>query len=88
MNRGAIERAPEEFLPLDQPVAVIEVENAEAMRQYLEAKGVKVPAAWLVEHAGFSKGYTENGVGISTKHALALVNRGGLRMLEHRRPAP
>jgi len=39
--------------------------------------GVKVPAAWLVEHAGFLKGYNQRGAGISTKHALALVNRGG-----------
>ena len=37
----------------------------------------KVSAAWLVEHSGFSKGYTLGPVGISRKHALALVNRGG-----------
>jgi UDP-N-acetylmuramate dehydrogenase len=39
--------------------------------------GRKVPAAWLIEHAGFGKGYGEGRVGISTKHTLALVNRGG-----------
>src|SRR5207247_154557 len=43
--------------------------------------GVKVPAAWLVEHAGFPKGYRGEGGGggaaISTRHALALVNLGG-----------
>src|SRR5206468_11494669 len=38
---------------------------------------VKVPAAWLIEHAGFAKGYRSGGVGISTRHALALVNHGG-----------
>ena len=38
---------------------------------------VKVPAAWLVEHAGFAKGYRHGGAGISTRHALALVNLGG-----------
>ncbi len=37
----------------------------------------KIPAAWLVENAGFPKGFTKNGVGISKSHALALVNRGG-----------
>jgi len=37
----------------------------------------KVSAAWLVEHSGFAKGYTLGRVGISRKHALALVNRGG-----------
>jgi UDP-N-acetylmuramate dehydrogenase len=36
----------------------------------------KIPAAWLVEHSGFSKGYGNNRVGISRKHALAIVNRG------------
>ncbi len=41
------------------------------------AKGIKVPAAWLVEQAGFHKGYCHKGAGISSKHALALVNRGG-----------
>jgi len=38
---------------------------------------VKVPAAWLIEQAGFRKGYRRGGVGISTRHALALVNHGG-----------
>jgi UDP-N-acetylmuramate dehydrogenase len=36
----------------------------------------KISAAWLVEHSGFSKGYTTGRVGISRKHALAIVNRG------------
>src|SRR5512146_1743328 len=38
---------------------------------------IKISAAWLVEHAGFAKGYRRGAVGISRKHALALVNRGG-----------
>jgi UDP-N-acetylmuramate dehydrogenase len=38
---------------------------------------VKLPAAWLVEQAGFHKGYTRGPVGISRKHSLAIVNRGG-----------
>ncbi len=37
----------------------------------------KVSAAWLVEHSGFAKGYAAGAVGISNKHALALINRGG-----------
>jgi UDP-N-acetylmuramate dehydrogenase len=36
----------------------------------------KISAAWLVEHSGFSKGYGNERVGISRKHALAIVNRG------------
>jgi UDP-N-acetylmuramate dehydrogenase len=37
----------------------------------------KISAAWLVEHAGFAKGYTRGAAGISRRHALAIVNRGG-----------
>ena len=37
---------------------------------------VKVPAAWLIERAGFSKGYRSGRVGLSSKHTLALVNLG------------
>jgi UDP-N-acetylmuramate dehydrogenase len=37
----------------------------------------KVPAAWLIERAGFKKNEPAGSVGISKKHALALVNRGG-----------
>jgi UDP-N-acetylmuramate dehydrogenase len=45
---------------------------------YPEADGrVKVPAAWLIERAGFGKGDFDGPVGISSKHALALINRGG-----------
>jgi UDP-N-acetylmuramate dehydrogenase len=47
---------------------------------YPEPDGrVKVPAAWLIEQAGFGKGDFDGPVGISSKHALALVNRGGAR---------
>ncbi|MGH7269286.1 MAG: UDP-N-acetylmuramate dehydrogenase [Polyangiaceae bacterium] len=37
----------------------------------------KLAAAWLVERAGFPKGWGEGRVGVSRKHALSLVNRGG-----------
>lgn len=37
----------------------------------------KVSAGWLIEAAGFTKGYGAGRVGVSSKHALALVNRGG-----------
>lgn len=37
----------------------------------------KVSAAWLIERAGFPKGHRAGAVSISTKHALALTNRGG-----------
>jgi UDP-N-acetylmuramate dehydrogenase len=37
----------------------------------------KVPAAWLVERAGFPRGWGHARAGVSRKHALAIVNRGG-----------
>ncbi len=38
---------------------------------------VKLSAAWLIEHAGLGRGFGDGRVGISSKHTLALVNRGG-----------
>jgi UDP-N-acetylmuramate dehydrogenase len=38
---------------------------------------VKLPAAWLIEQAGFPKGYVLGAAGISSRHTLALINRGG-----------
>ncbi|KQW46892.1 UDP-N-acetylenolpyruvoylglucosamine reductase [Nocardioides sp. Root1257] len=40
---------------------------------------VKTSAAWLIDHAGFAKGYGTERVSLSTKHTLALTNRGGAR---------
>lgn len=37
---------------------------------------VKIPAAWLIEQAGFGKGFALGQAGISSRHTLALVNRG------------
>jgi UDP-N-acetylmuramate dehydrogenase len=46
--------------------------------QYPAADGqVKLAAAWLVEQAGFNKGYARGAAGISRRHTLAIVNRGG-----------
>jgi UDP-N-acetylmuramate dehydrogenase len=46
---------------------------------YPAPNGVKLAAGWLVERAGFGKGYPGDGSAarLSTKHALALTNRGG-----------
>ena len=37
---------------------------------------IKLPAAWLLEQAGFPKGFQRGSAGISTRHTLALINRG------------
>ena len=38
---------------------------------------VKISAAWLVENSGFPKGFIRGRVGISPRHALAIINLGG-----------
>ena len=38
---------------------------------------VKIPAAWLIENAGFKKGFVHGNAGISSNHSLAIINRGG-----------
>ncbi|HEX8410219.1 MAG TPA: UDP-N-acetylmuramate dehydrogenase [Thermoanaerobaculia bacterium] len=43
---------------------------------YPSGDDVKLSAAWLIEHAGFSKGFTHGNVGLSSKHSLAVINRG------------
>jgi UDP-N-acetylmuramate dehydrogenase len=67
---------------------IVAEEQFAALSARLEARGLKlpsypagegfrkIPAAWLVEHAGFHKGYTKGEAAISSRHALALVNRG------------
>jgi len=64
-------------------------EVAERVRNFAASKGipvrifpaenglVKFPAAWLIEQAGFAKGYEMGAAGISSRHTLALMNRGG-----------
>jgi UDP-N-acetylmuramate dehydrogenase len=47
-----------------------------------DGDGFKTSAAWLIERAGFHKGDVRGNVGISAKHSLALVNRGGATTAE------
>jgi UDP-N-acetylmuramate dehydrogenase len=68
---------------------VLSQEQHEDLKQRAAARGFTVPnypaletrkkvsAAWLVERSGFAKGFGFGRVGISSKHALAIVNRGG-----------
>lgn len=52
--------------------------TALAMPTYPAPDGVKLSAAWLIEQAGFHKGWPGHGYAtLSTKHTLALTNRGG-----------
>jgi UDP-N-acetylmuramate dehydrogenase len=71
--------SPEQFADLTKRAGErgLQIPNYPA----LEAQR-KVSAAWLVENSGFRKGYNQGPVGISRKHALAIVNRGGARAAE------
>jgi UDP-N-acetylmuramate dehydrogenase len=52
--------------------------DPETIPRYPAASGkIKVPAAWLLEKAGFHKGYAIGPAAISSRHTLALTNRGG-----------
>ncbi|MDX6649483.1 MAG: UDP-N-acetylmuramate dehydrogenase [Solirubrobacteraceae bacterium] len=42
-----------------------------------DGAAVKTSAAWLIEHAGFQRGHGDGPIGLSRKHTLAIVNRGG-----------
>jgi UDP-N-acetylmuramate dehydrogenase len=59
-------------------LAALDARFGAAMPRWPQKDGMtKLSAAWLIEKAGFAKGYTLGRAGISNKHALALVNRGG-----------
>jgi UDP-N-acetylmuramate dehydrogenase len=47
------------------------------MPHYPSGDEVKLSAGWLIEHAGFHRGWIHGNVGLSTKHTLAVINRGG-----------
>lgn len=49
----------------------------ERVPHYPAGERVKVPAAWLIEHAGFVRGFARGAVGISPYQAQAIVNHGG-----------
>jgi UDP-N-acetylmuramate dehydrogenase len=54
------------------------VSGDESMPAFPAADGmIKLSAAWLIERAGIKRGYVHGNIGTSTKHALAIINRGG-----------
>jgi UDP-N-acetylmuramate dehydrogenase len=63
------------------PAAVharIAEEAGSATPGYAQADGqVKIPAAWLIERSGVSRAEQSGGAALSSKHPLAIVNRGG-----------
>lgn len=63
-------------VPVDQ-FERLRADAGEPVPHYPAPDGVKLAAGWLVEHAGFGRGFPGAGpCRLSTKHALALTNRG------------
>lgn len=64
--------------------AAADRERHRARVESAEGPGVKLSAAWLIEQAGISRGFALPGSGaaISSKHTLAITNRGGASALE------
>ena len=66
--------------PIVPPRAVAEIARRSEIQNVpyfrLNEEEVKIPAAWLIEHAGFYKGFIHGNAGISSNHTLALINRG------------
>lgn len=48
----------------------------------VDSTRVKIPAAWLMERAGFKKGDRLGNAGVSSRHSLALINLGGATAAE------
>ena len=67
---------PTERLAELAAAALLPVEDVPRFASGLDGK-VKVPAAWLVEQAGFNKGYRKGKAAVSSRHSLALTNQGG-----------
>lgn len=66
-------------VPAEQYARIAAQEAAEVPHYPAADGSVKIPAAWLLERAGFHKGYALGAAGISSRHTLALVNRGGAK---------
>ncbi len=67
-----LERRATELLGPDSPPPAWPVDDG----------SFKTSAAWLIERAGFARGYGEGPVGLSRNHTLAVVNRGGASTAE------
>jgi UDP-N-acetylmuramate dehydrogenase len=67
---------PAELLTLERRVIDLLGPDVRPPRFPEPGGGAKIPAAWLIERAGFGKGYGQGPARLSGKHTLALTNRG------------
>ena len=64
----------EEFAKIEKRAALVGFESIPLFKA--DENKVKIPAAWLIENSGFRKGYSQGNAGISSRHTLAIINRG------------
>ena len=65
------------FATLESRAVEVLGDDVGAPPRFPDAEGIKTSAAWLIEKAGFGKGFGLPGpVSLSTKHTLAVTNRG------------
>jgi UDP-N-acetylmuramate dehydrogenase len=70
----------EQYLAVEEAAARLGV--GEPPRYAAGSGTVKLSAAWLIERAGFPRGYVRGRAGLSANHALAVINRGGATAAE------
>ena len=64
--------------PVVTPAQFEEIHSrAENVPNFPSGDQIKLSAAWLIEQAGFHKGFVHGNAGLSSKHTLAVINRGG-----------
>ena len=61
---------------LDRIASTLDIAKEKIPHWPADNNRIKLPAAWLLERAGFVKGYAMGNAGISSRHTLALINRG------------
>ena len=67
---------------LDRIASALDIAKEKIPHWPADNNQIKLPAAWLLERAGFVKGYAMGNVGISSRHTLALINRGNATSAE------
>jgi UDP-N-acetylmuramate dehydrogenase len=74
--------SPKEFEEINQRALKLTRNNNKMPRYPMPNGDIKLSAAWLIENAGFKPGYIHGNVGTSSKHSLAIINRGGGTAIE------
>ena len=77
--RGLPADAPRWPVEPERPDLAVPLGAEPVVPSYADDHRVKLSAAWLIEHAGVGRGFSLPGshVAISSKHTLAITNRGG-----------